>query len=73
MMRKTDDQIRKEVLDELEWDEARHIRVQVEEHSVTLSGKVDSWLEKRAVLGIVSHTPGVRRVDDALEVDPYHS
>jgi osmotically-inducible protein OsmY len=53
--------------------EARHIQVRVEEHSVTLSGKVDSWLEKRAVLGIVSHTPGVRRVNDALEVDPYHS
>jgi osmotically-inducible protein OsmY len=53
--------------------EARHIQVRVEEHSVTLSGKVDSWLEKRAVLGLVSHTPGVRRVNDALEVDPYHS
>ena len=53
--------------------EARHIQVRVDEHSVTLSGKVDSWLEKRAVLGIVSHTPGVRQVNDALEVDPYHS
>jgi osmotically-inducible protein OsmY len=53
--------------------EARHIQVRVEEHSVTLSGKVDSWREQRAVLGIVSHTPGVRRVKDALEVDPYHS
>jgi osmotically-inducible protein OsmY len=53
--------------------EATHIEVRVEEHAVTLSGKVDSWLEKRAVLGIVSHTPGVRQVNDAIEVDPYHS
>ena len=70
------EKLREELLGALERRarrEARHIRVQVEEHSVTLSGKVDSWLEKRAVLGIVSHTPGVRRVNDALEVDPYHS
>ncbi len=50
---------------------ARHIRVTVQDHVVTLSGKVDSWLEKRAVLGAISHTAGVRSVDDRLEVDPY--
>ena len=53
--------------------EGRHIRVSVDDHTVTLHGKVDSWMEKRAVLGMVSHTAGVRRVNDALEVDPFNS
>ena len=53
--------------------EAKHIRVSVADHVVTLTGKVDSWLEKRAVLGMVGHIPGVRGVTDALEIDPYRS
>lgn len=50
--------------------EARHIRVEVKNSEVKLSGRVHSWAEKRAILGIVSHAPGVRSVDENLFVDP---
>ena len=46
--------------------EAARIAVRVDDGVVTLSGEVDSWAEKRAVLGLVSHTPGVRAVQDRL-------
>jgi len=46
--------------------EAARIVVEVDDGIVTLSGEVDSWAEKRAVLGLVSHTPGVRAVHDRL-------
>jgi len=50
--------------------EARHIKVEVHDNEVKLSGPVRSWAEKRAILGIVSHAPGVRAVDENLFVDP---
>ncbi|HSE97068.1 MAG TPA: BON domain-containing protein [Blastocatellia bacterium] len=50
--------------------EARRIKVEIEDGRVTLSGAVRSWAEKRAVLGIVSHAPGVRAVDEELFIDP---
>jgi osmotically-inducible protein OsmY len=50
---------------------AKHIEVSIVGDAVTLSGKVDSFLEKRAVLGVVRHTPGVHTVNDGLEIDPY--
>lgn len=46
--------------------EARRIAVVVENGVVTLSGPVDSFAEKRAVMGIVSHLPGVVAVCDRL-------
>jgi osmotically-inducible protein OsmY len=50
--------------------EARHIKVEVHDSFVKLSGRVRSWAEKRAILGIVSHAPGVRAVEESLFVDP---
>jgi osmotically-inducible protein OsmY len=50
--------------------EARHIKVEVHDGAVKLSGPIRSWAEKRAILGIVSHAPGVRAVDENLYVDP---
>jgi osmotically-inducible protein OsmY len=50
--------------------EARRIKVEVHDSRVTLSGSVRSWAEKRAILGIVSHAPGVRAVEENLFVDP---
>jgi osmotically-inducible protein OsmY len=50
--------------------EARHIKVEVHDSEVTLSGGVRSWAEKRAILGTVSHAPGVQSVDEHLFVDP---
>jgi len=47
------------------------VKITVEGGRVTLSGKVDSWSEKRSILGLVSHSPGVREVADGLDIDPY--
>jgi osmotically-inducible protein OsmY len=51
--------------------EARRIKVKVDEGEVTLTGSVKSWDEKKAILGAISHTPGVRTVRDHLFIDPY--
>jgi len=51
--------------------EADRIKVGVDAGVVTLSGRVHSWEEKRAVLGAVSHARGVRSVHDRLVIDPY--
>ncbi|MEK7832392.1 MAG: BON domain-containing protein, partial [Acidobacteriota bacterium] len=51
--------------------EANRIRVQVKEGEVTLTGAVNSWDEKKAVLGSISHAPGVTAVNDHLFIDPY--
>lgn len=51
---------------------AKHIQVAVEEGAVTLTGTVRNWAEKRAILGAVSHTPGIAMVRDHLRVDPYN-
>jgi osmotically-inducible protein OsmY len=46
--------------------EAKHITVSVDDGIVTLTGPVDSFAEKRAVMGLVSHMPGIRAVRDRL-------
>ncbi|MGH9931168.1 MAG: BON domain-containing protein [Pyrinomonadaceae bacterium] len=51
--------------------EAERLRVDVHDGSVDLWGRVHSWQEKRAVLGSISHAPGVSRVVDHLRIDPY--
>lgn len=51
--------------------EAEKIRVTLEDGVVTLEGRVRSWPEKDAVLGTVSHAPGVRHVTDHLSVRPW--
>lgn len=50
--------------------EARHVKVEVHDGGVKVSGPVRSWAEKRAILGTVSHAPGVRAVEEHLFVDP---
>jgi osmotically-inducible protein OsmY len=50
--------------------EAKRINVEVAGSTVTLSGSVRSLAEKRAILGAVSHAPGVRTVEENLFVDP---
>lgn len=50
--------------------EAHRIRVKVIEGEVTLTGAVNSWDEKKAILGAISHTPGVIEVHDYLFIDP---
>ena len=48
--------------------EADHVVVKVEGDTVVLTGRVDSWIERRAVIGAARGTPGVRCVEDRLEV-----
>jgi osmotically-inducible protein OsmY len=50
--------------------EAHRIDVRVDEATVTVSGQVRTNAERRAILGAVSHAPGVGRVDDRLAVEP---
>lgn len=52
--------------------EADRIRVKVVDGEVTLTGAVNSWEEKKAILGAIGHTPGVSTVHDHLFIDPYH-
>ncbi len=51
--------------------EAGRIKVQVEGGEVSLSGAVNSWDEANAILGAVSHAPGVTAVHDHLVIHPY--
>jgi len=51
--------------------EAERIRVRVADGTVVLEGKVRTWPEKQAILGAVSHAPGVREVKDKLTVNPW--
>lgn len=51
--------------------EAERIRIEVNDGQVDLFGRVHSWQEKRAVLGSISHAPGVTHVKDHLRIDPY--
>ena len=67
-------EVRKTIEDALERRaerEAESIQVGVAEGTVTLTGRVRSWLEKDAVIGAVGHAPGVRSVSDKLRVDPF--
>jgi osmotically-inducible protein OsmY len=50
--------------------EARRLRVEVFGDEVSLAGVVRSWAEKRAIHGAVAHSPGVRKVNDQLYVEP---
>ena len=67
------DDIRHAIVEALERHaahQARDITVVVDGNRVTLSGSVESALEKRAVLGAVSHAPGVEAVCEGLLVQP---
>lgn len=67
-------QLRKAIEDALERRaerEAGKIRVTVDDGTVTLEGRVRTWPEKDAVLGTVSHAPGVQQVADHLSVSPW--
>ncbi len=74
MQRVDPDAIRQEIVDALELhaqQEAAGLVIRVDDTDVTLSGRIDSWSEKQAVLGVVRHAAGVREVHDALVIDQY--
>jgi len=49
--------------------EARQIRVDVRDGTVTLAGLVHSWAERQSVLAAARFTPGVRAVEDHLRTE----
>lgn len=51
--------------------EAERLRIEVHDSAVDLFGRVHSWQEKRAVVGSISHAPGVSAIRDHLRIDPY--
>jgi osmotically-inducible protein OsmY len=51
--------------------EAERLRIEVNDGEVDLWGRVHSWQERRAVLGSISHAPGVTQVRDHFRIDPY--
>jgi osmotically-inducible protein OsmY len=51
--------------------EADRLRIEVHDGAVDLFGRVHSWQEKRAVVGSISHAPGVAEIRDHLRIDPY--
>jgi osmotically-inducible protein OsmY len=69
----TPDDVRDSIRDALQRrasQRARHIDITVEGTTVTLQGRLQSALEKVAILGAVSHAPGIERVCDDLLIDP---
>lgn len=74
---KTDALLRKQVLDELDWDpsvQANRVGVSVKDGVVELSGHLDTFAEKQAVERAVQRVAGVRALAVALDValDPRH-
>lgn len=70
-MTTTQEEIKKDVIDELYWDariDAANVQVVVEDHTVRLAGTVPSNLARQAAMEDASTIPGVQRVDNALEV-----
>jgi osmotically-inducible protein OsmY len=49
--------------------EARRIRVDVKDGTVTLTGTVDSWAERKSVVAAARFTPGVQVVEDRLRTE----
>ena len=67
-------QLRKSIEQALERQaerEAEKIRVTVDDGIVTLEGRMRTWPQRTAVLGAISHAPGVREVKDHLSVNPW--
>jgi osmotically-inducible protein OsmY len=69
---RSDDRIRDDVVDELNWDGSitneAQIRVSVKDGIVTVAGQVDSFSERQAVTHAAERVRGVRRVVDATSV-----
>jgi osmotically-inducible protein OsmY len=51
--------------------QAERLRIEVDDGTVELWGRVHSWQEKRAVVGSIAHAPGVSQLRDHLRIDPY--
>jgi osmotically-inducible protein OsmY len=50
--------------------EAKRVSFEIDAGVVKIFGTVRSWAEREAVIGAAKGTPGVRRVEDRLQVEP---
>ena len=50
--------------------EAERIDVEIHEGTLTLTGKVGCWREKRGIVGAAGHAPGVKSLEDHIIVYP---
>jgi osmotically-inducible protein OsmY len=50
--------------------EAKRVWVEMQDREVKVFGTVHSWAEKESVVGAAKGTPGVRRVDDRVRIEP---
>ncbi len=67
----SDKQLRQDILDEFEFDpsfNAAHIGIVVDKNVVSLTGHVESYAEKLAVLGAARRVKGVQAIADEIEV-----
>ena len=74
---KTDTQLKREVLAELEWDpsiNANHVGVTVHDGVVLLTGHLDTFNEKQAVENAIQRVAGVKAIAVELDVklEPHH-
>lgn len=60
----------KEALERHVAREADRIAIAIEGDTVVLSGNIASWSERQAVIGAAKGTPGVRRIEDHLQIQP---
>jgi osmotically-inducible protein OsmY len=61
----------RDALRERAFREAERVEITGRDGNIVLTGPVHSWAERRAIVGAAGHVPGVRSVEDLLEVDPY--
>jgi osmotically-inducible protein OsmY len=50
--------------------EANRLKIGIAGGEVTITGTVNTWDEKRAILGAVGHAPGVTAIHDHIYIDP---
>lgn len=60
-------QMIEEALDRRAEREAERIGIQVKDGRVVLTGRVQSWAERQAIVGTVAHALGVKTVEDHLQ------
>ena len=68
---KTDSQLRRDILDEFEYDQALHtteIRVSVKDRVATLNGTANTFPEKRAAEQAALRVAGTKAVADRIAV-----
>jgi osmotically-inducible protein OsmY len=49
---------------------ADQVQIHVKDGTVTVHGRVQTWREKHAILGVAGHAPGIKHLKDELHIDP---